>query len=215
MHWNGRTYQEIMADDVRARLWNWLDTCCCRSKEGRLTKFLPNRSNVSGVFDALKAVANLPAGMDIPSWIGGGDFPMPENLVAFDNGLLDLRQSWPVKNRSCCRIRPVGFRPIACRIALIHWPSARDGLTFLNQVFEGDEERIRCLAQWFGYCLTLDIRQQRFMLADWSAPEWKGNHHDGPGSRLGPGQCCLSEPDDFGDSFWIGPAGGQASGRRS
>ena len=127
MLWNGRTYAEIMADDVRARLWHWLDTCCCRSKEGRLTKFLPNRSNVSGVFDALKAVANLPAGTDIPSWIGSGVFPMPENLVAFDNGLLDLRQIMAGEELTLLHIRPVGFRPIACPITSILQRNARSG----------------------------------------------------------------------------------------
>jgi len=37
-------------------------------------------------------------------------------------------------------------------------------LAFLHQVLEGDEERIRVLAQWFGYNLTLDNRQQKFVL---------------------------------------------------
>jgi putative DNA primase/helicase len=37
-------------------------------------------------------------------------------------------------------------------------------LDFLDQVFEGDAERIRALAQWFGYNLTGDIAQQKFAL---------------------------------------------------
>ena len=160
MHWNGHIYQEVMADDVRAGLWNWLDICSCRSKEGRLTKFLPNRSNVSGVFDALKAVANLPAGIDIPSWIGGGDLPVPEKLVAFDNGLLDLRQIMTGQEPNLLPHTPNWFS--ANCLPHPFDPTARcpRWLAFLNQVFEGDEERIRALAQWFGYCLTLDIRQR-------------------------------------------------------
>ena len=34
----------------------------------------------------------------------------------------------------------------------------------LAQVFEGDEERVRALKQWFGYNLTHDNRQQKFAL---------------------------------------------------
>ena len=36
---------------------------------------------------------------------------------------------------------------------------------FLDQCFDGDEQRIKLLQQWFGYCLTSDISQHKFLVA--------------------------------------------------
>ena len=35
---------------------------------------------------------------------------------------------------------------------------------FLQQIFEGDVERITLLQEWFGYCLTPDTSQQKAMI---------------------------------------------------
>ncbi|MDA0283963.1 MAG: hypothetical protein O3B86_11485, partial [Planctomycetota bacterium] len=55
-------------------------------KKGKLTSFQPTRSTVSGVIDALKAVANKPSSLESPCWLNNG----PEQIIAFDNGLLDV-----------------------------------------------------------------------------------------------------------------------------
>jgi putative DNA primase/helicase len=125
---------------------------------------LPNRSNVSGVLDALKAVANLPADTEIPSWIGASDFPQPENLIAFDNGLLDLKRTVAGDDAPLMDHTPRWFSTNCLRHSFDPEATCPKWTEFLNQVFEEDEERIRALAQWFGYCLTLDIRQQKFAM---------------------------------------------------
>ena len=65
-HWSGTRYELISDDDIKARLWKWLGTCRHWSKSSAKDKrtlqpFQPNRSGVSGVLDALKAVANHPS----------------------------------------------------------------------------------------------------------------------------------------------------------
>ncbi|MEO8271809.1 MAG: phage/plasmid primase, P4 family, partial [Aureliella sp.] len=37
-------------------------------------------------------------------------------------------------------------------------------LTFVTQVFDGDQESINLLQEWFGYCLTGDTSQQKMLL---------------------------------------------------
>jgi len=169
MKWDGRIYRETTDDDIRAKLWHWLASCTHkpRSKKGKKktrVQFSPNKSVVSGVFDALKAVANLSADTEIPCWIGGDDLPQPENLIAFDNGLLDLERTLTSGEPKLLDHTPRWFSTNCLPHRFDPEASCPRWIEFLNQVFEGDEERIRALAQWFGYCLTLDIRQQKLAL---------------------------------------------------
>src|SRR6185437_12792759 len=96
---------------------------------------------------------------------GGKDaqFPDPKDVIAFKNGLLDvaaylngsvrLLSHTPLFYNTVCL--PFSFDPDA---ACPQW------LAFLDQVLEADPERITLLQQWFGYCLTNDLSQHKFMV---------------------------------------------------
>jgi putative DNA primase/helicase len=167
--WDGRKYEEASEDDIRAKTWKWLATSSYWSKpsksgDKKLLDFVPSRSTVTATMDALKAVVNLPSQLDMPGWIGQDPPCQPENVVAFDNGLLDLEQF--VKNGET-RLLPHSPRWFSANCLPHEFnPNAEcpQWLAFLNQVFEQDQERVRVLAQWFGYNLTLDNRQQKFVL---------------------------------------------------
>jgi hypothetical protein len=87
--WERNKYLEISEEDVRANAWRWLASC--ERKQGKkLVRYVPSRGFVSATLDGLRAAANLPGKRQMPCWIGEGEYPQPENIVAFANGLLDL-----------------------------------------------------------------------------------------------------------------------------
>ena len=93
--WDGRRYNEITEDDIKAKVWKWLDTCrqqtkATKKKSSELVPFKPTPSSVKATLDALKAEANLPSSFEMPGWIGESSPCHPESVVAFNNGLLDL-----------------------------------------------------------------------------------------------------------------------------
>ena len=167
-HWSGTRYEVISDDDIKARLWKWLAKCRHWAKSSSQSKLVlqsyqPNRSAVTGVLDALKAVANHSSVVDPPCWLEDGNVPDPANVIAFTNGLLDVEVYLAgsttlldhTPNWFSCNCLPHGFDPKA---------TCPSWLEFLDQVFDGDQERITTLQQWFGYNLINDNRQHKLAL---------------------------------------------------
>jgi putative DNA primase/helicase len=112
----------------------------------------------------LKSVANLPATAKMPCWLGGGGNPSPENVIAFENGLLDLGAFLETGEPRLLRHTPRWFSENCLPHAYDPAAGCPRWLEFLGQVFPGDDECERTLAQWFGYRLTPDTRQHKFAL---------------------------------------------------
>ena len=83
---------------------------------------------------------------------------IPANLVMYANGVLNLN-TWQLSEHSpeyfTTNLLPYNYNPHApCHL----W------LTFLYEIFEGDEERINLLQEWLGYLLSSSYRFHKIML---------------------------------------------------
>jgi len=156
--WTGKRYEVVSDDDIKARLWKWLSRCNY-SKKGKLLAFQPSRNTVSGVLDALKAVANKPSSLEAPCWLSDG----PEQIIAFGNGLLDVDALLTGKTEILPHT-PRWFSPNCLAHKFDETAKCPDWLAFLEQVFDGDDERISTLQQWFGYNLVSDNRHHKMAL---------------------------------------------------
>ena len=86
-----------------------------------LQPYQPQRSAVTGVLDALKAVANHTSAVEPPCWLEAGKLPDPTNVIAFANGLLDVQEYLAgsvtlldhTPNWFSCNCLPHGFDPMA------------------------------------------------------------------------------------------------------
>jgi len=80
------------------------------------------------------------------------------NLVIYLNGVLNL-DTWELSPHSpehfTTNILPYNYNPYA---------SCSTWMTFLSQVFEGDNERIELLQEWLGYMLSNSYGFQKMML---------------------------------------------------
>jgi len=105
-----------------------------------------------------KSADDYPA---MPFHIGMEAFP--NNVIAYRNGLLDVEKHLAGDNT----LLPHTPKWVST-ICLPHDfdPDARcpSWESFLDQVFEGDQEKKNLLQEWFGYCLMHDTSQHKLMV---------------------------------------------------
>ncbi len=167
--WDGQKYVEISDADIRAQIWRWLASCSCWSKatkteDSKLIPFVPNRSQVTGTIDALHSVANLSKDYAMPCWLSGDGHSDSQSIVAFRNGLLDVEDFLESGQPELLKHSPSWFSGTCLPHRYDSTAECPVWLNFLDEVFEGDQDRVESLAQWFGYNLTLDTRQQKFAM---------------------------------------------------
>jgi putative DNA primase/helicase len=157
--WTGACYQEIDRDAVNAAIWRFLGGALHKTDDG-LKPFQPTRARVGDVFDALKAASNLPAHVEAPTWLSGGeDMPAAQEFLAVRNGLLHLpsRNLYPpTPTYFGLNSADVDYDPKA--------PEPAEWLRFLGQIWGDDRQSIETLQDLFGYLLSPDTSQQKIAL---------------------------------------------------
>lgn len=183
---NERCFVEVGDEAIRNVAWPFLSTSMCRNEEtGQLLPFKPGKGDVSGIVDALCAVLAV----DVPSpptWLPGYEAADPMNLIVMQNGILNLASGQLLSHTPrlfTTNCLPFDFDPEA---QCLNWQR------FLDQIWPGDQESQHLLQEWFGYCLTADTRQQKFLMIV------------GP-KRSGKGTIARLLGDMLGHSNVIGP----------
>lgn len=98
-----------------------------------------------------------------PAWVGGvGSGP----VLAVQNGLLDLNklQSAASETEFVLPHDPRWFSPVCLPVEFKLGATCDQWIQFLEQVFEGDQERIALLQEFFGYCLTPETDLEAFAM---------------------------------------------------
>lgn len=186
---DGRRYRPIADDYLRSVLVRHLDCIATR-----LTKAV-----VSNILACIEAQTELPSDTAFNTWIGDG--PRQRNLLAVENGIIDidalLADREPVllphsANWFSTVCLPYQFDPDA---ACVRWEA------FLDEVQEGDDERIAILQEWFGYCLTRDTSAQRFLMLEGEGANGKSVVMTVLRAMLGSDNCSAVPLELFGDKF--------------
>lgn len=155
--WNGTAYVEIAEDDLRAKLYQFLDQCTTGAARG--DKIKPNRVLVNEVLNAIAAAAQLDSGITAPAWLDGGSDVRADEIIACATGLLHLPTSKLLPNTAAFYTHhAVDFAFNADVSAPCHW------LQFLGQLWPDDHQAVETLQELFGYCLTGDTSQQKMFL---------------------------------------------------
>lgn len=135
--YTGQAWAEMSDDDLRHQL------------TAAMAPALPQYSTVSGTYSMLASMAHV-RGRKI------GD--TPAHGVLFTNGVLDLKTG---------EVLPHSPEYFTTNILPYnHSPGAPCGqwLSFLNDVFEGDQERVDLLQEWFGYMMSASYAYHKVML---------------------------------------------------
>jgi putative DNA primase/helicase len=67
--WTGTCYREMQKEEIRAELYQFLDQAYCKTKDGTLAPFNPNKTKVGNVLEALAAEAQLSLTIRSPAWL--------------------------------------------------------------------------------------------------------------------------------------------------
>jgi P4 family phage/plasmid primase-like protien len=145
---------------INADTWGFLDKAVTqRGKDGDIGPFLPDRKSVAETIAALKAVTHLAPGISAPCWLDDRTEPPPGDVIAFPNGLLDLRDNkfYP-SDPAFFAMGALGFAYVPEAAEPARWKQ------FLREIFADDEQEIATVQEIIGYLLAADVSQQKAFL---------------------------------------------------
>jgi putative DNA primase/helicase len=157
--------------------------------------------------DALKAVANQSSSMESPSWLSHG----PDQVIAFDNGLQDVDRFLSAGNSEPLNHTSQWFSPNCLPHRFDVSASCPQWLEFLREVFDGDQERIDTLGQWFGYNLIADNRQHKIAMLIGPPRSGKGTTMAVMSAMLGKHNIANTSLASLGGRFGLEPLVGKLS----
>lgn len=164
--WTGTHFQPVPRGDFVKGVLAWLD--------GQVDRAKPRLA--SDVAECIACRVLIPADRDCPVWLGDPkDGPAdPADWLVMQNGILDLAALLAGKPKPLRARTPLWFSTNSLPYA--YNPSARCDrwYEFLDQVFDGDEERVDLLGEWFGLCLTTDTRYHALIMLEGPRRSGKG-----------------------------------------
>lgn len=163
--WRNNRHEPIEQKSIEQALYAWLHTAGRyvqnrETKQPELVDFEANPSTVGHACQTILARTYLASEIIAPAWFPSrdGDPPADEMLVC---------KSESIHLPTMKRVPPTPRLFVTASLNFDYdddAPQPRRWMEFLNQVFPNDPESIVLLQQWFGYCLTMDTRQQKIML---------------------------------------------------
>ncbi len=112
----------------------------------------------------------------MPFYTGKDEWPIANNIIAYQNGLLDLSR-YLAGGRDL-----IPHTPAWCSTFCLPHNFNADAtcplwLKFLGEVYEDDSDRIAMLQEWFGYTLSSDTSLQKALIMNGKIRSGKGTIH--------------------------------------
>ena len=194
--WKGNQYVRVEDDEVKRPIIRFLHEASQYAKDDSgewvLVQFHANDSSTEKAFKTLKIESCVPSSQPAPAWINKGVGPDPHNLLAFPSGTLDVITGQvyePTPLLFNCNALDFEYDPSA--------PPPRKWLATLEQWWPKDEESIRLLQEWFGYCLTGDMRQHKALMILGPTRSGKGIISRLQQRLIGKANCCSPATKDL------------------
>ena len=208
--WIGTHYEELKPDTLRSQVWAWLARCETAAvvtgadgiKANKRVAFEPSSRHVSGLIDALKGLCDVPNddGGQSGVYLGTGEFPSPDRIVPFRNGLLDLNAYLGGQARLIPHT-PLWF-------SLSSLPHAYDPEAVcptwercIDEWTMGDLERQAVLQMWVGLNLTSDMSQHKMLFLLGAGRNGKGTYADILRQVIGARNACNPSFSELGERF--------------
>lgn len=166
VRWNGRAYRTVDEQAIlRGNLYHFLEDKQVRrfTAKGEVVvePYEATRNKVTDILDA--TTRWCPVEIEPPCWLDETTEPTPENLIVFENGMLDVAEYLeqreillpPTPQLFIQAALPYNFDP---RAKAPRWRK------FLNEVFNKDADRIALLQEWFGYNMVADTSFEKMLL---------------------------------------------------
>jgi len=163
--WDGRCWLEREQGSVRADLYTFMEPLMTLNLNGDKVPFAPNKHSVSTAIDALQAVGHLPTEIEPPHYLEGTG-PSPLEMVAFNNGVLNLKTMALTAPDKCL----FALHALNCD----HDPTAKAPKfeDFLKQALSDEgtqpdqdtDDTINMIEEFMGLLMVPDTSRQKAML---------------------------------------------------
>ena len=183
MRWNGHYYEEIPNKEVNAHLsrtakiefdsWNKKDTDAWieRGKKNLAGKHCPRPEvrrvgtrTIGDMSQALTSYTILGGKIEAPAWLDERATPDPIEVLPCKNGLIHL-PSYVNNDNYFINPTPIFFGTYSLGYDFnSDAPEPTEWIGFLDSIWGDDRDSINTLQEWFGYCLTPDIRQHKMLM---------------------------------------------------
>lgn len=194
--WSGACYPRADDAAIRAIVYAFLESAL--RPDGK--PFQPTTLKVNNVLDALRAASNVPSTVAPPAWLEYTPDLPPHEIVACTNGLLHL------PTRDLMPATPAFFSHNAVEFAFDpKAPSPGRWLTFLEELWNKDQEPKDTLQELFGYFLTSDTQQQKIAMIVGPKRSGKGTMARVLTKVLGQDNVCAPTLASLGQNFGLAP----------
>jgi putative DNA primase/helicase len=164
-HWNGGFYEKAPEQRITNMVCNYLDKSWLKTQDGSV-KFKPSTRDLNSLMTFLRSCVGLDDRNTPPRWLDERPSPLPAELLAFRNCLVDVTtgKTYPHDPRLWLH-DGVGF-DYDPRAECPWWE------WFLKEAFPADEEARDCIEEQLGYGMTTDNQFEKAAL--WIGPPRSG-----------------------------------------
>lgn len=201
-------YAVIEKSMVKKQLYRFLDgkqVVSAGAKGTAITPYVATEHKLTDIIGAMGQWCALSTRLTVPFWVSESSTPdiaRPEDCLPFKNGLLDIKRYqdgeiklYPVTaNYFNFAVLPYDFDENATSPM---WDK------FLSEIFEGDEEKIRLLQQWFGYVITPDNSYEKMMLLTGARRSGKSTVVETMQHTCGESMCGATSFQALGSNFGL------------
>lgn len=199
--WNGKIYSPISDEECRARV--------IRFMRGQALY----RAHCTNVFTLnvminLQADTTLPSNVEMPAWIRGGQLIHAPDVVALQNGLLDMDEFLRFGDP---RLRPHSADFFTRTVLSYGFDSDAEcpkWNRFLEEILPEEAARL-FLQEWFGYNLVFDTTQHAFVIFEGEGANGKSVVCHALRHLLGPDNVSAVPLEVFGARFQLVPTLGK------
>jgi putative DNA primase/helicase len=155
---------------------------------------------IRNVIDAIKSHVTLSSRVDLPCWLPTRE---PRNLVSMQNGILDMDALFAGKDEADCLMdhTPEWFSGVKLPYEFQPEGHCDFWLTWLNEVFNGDQESIEALQMWMGYLLTQENYLHKILMIIGETRSGKGTINQVISEMIGRHAIAYPTLTDMGDKF--------------
>lgn len=205
-------YVKVDPDTLRGQIYSYLEDKTYKKigNKGEIVyaQFRLTRGKVTDIIDACNQWCTITG--EPPQWLDGKQHLEPQNCIVFQNGIIDLGRYFkgeqhilePDPRYFCLNAIPYDFDPLL---------NAGDILQYFHSIFNGQEDCVALLQEWFGYHLTLDMSYEKMMIFRGPPRSGKGTVLGILSTMLGSDQVASTELSALATDFGYSPLVGKAA----
>lgn len=162
---------------------------------------------VSNTMGAIESMVTVAGNLNQPRWLNRSPDDQP-HMIAFRNGVLNLDLALQIEYEML-DLSPLWFSPICLPYGFDHEAECPRWLAFLERNLEDDQERIKLLQEWVGYCLTDNLHEAKFLILEGEGANGKSVFLAAIEAMLGFENCSFVPLEVFGKDFGLTPTLGK------